>query len=126
MITFGTSGWRAILADEFTFTNVRLVTQAIADELQSTGAGGLLIVGYDPRFMAERFAAVCAEELAKRGFDVHVTARDTPTPALSVAIRTYGARGGINFTASHNPPEYGGMSFDRQRRAGPTGSHKAD
>ncbi len=111
MIVFGTSGWRAVLADEFTFANVRLVTQAIADELQSTGQGGLLVVGYDPRFMAEKFAAVCAEELARRGFDVQVTARDTPTPALSVAIRERGARGGINFTASHNPPEYGGMKF---------------
>lgn len=111
MIAFGTSGWRAVLADEFTFANVRLVTEAIADELQSVGAGGLLVVGYDPRFMAEKFAAVCAETLAARGFDVRVTARDTPTPALAVAVRAHGARGGINFTASHNPPEYGGMKF---------------
>ncbi len=106
MITFGTSGWRAILADDFTFANVRLVTQAIASELQSAGLGGLVLVGYDPRFMAEKFAAVCAEELSRCGFEVHVTNRDTPTPALSVAIRATGARGGINFTASHNPPEY--------------------
>lgn len=111
MIAFGTSGWRAIFADEFTFANVRLVTQSIADELQTAGPGGLLVVGYDPRFMAEKFVAVCAEELSLRGFDALVTARDTPTPALSVAIRGRGARGGINFTASHNPPEYGGMKF---------------
>jgi phosphoglucomutase len=111
MITFGTSGWRAILADDFTFANVRLVTQAIASELQSAGLGGLVLVGYDPRFMAEKFAAVCAEELSRCGFEVHLTNRDTPTPALSVAIRATGARGGINFTASHNPPEYGGMKF---------------
>ncbi|MFQ3639085.1 MAG: phosphoglucomutase/phosphomannomutase family protein [Chloracidobacterium sp.] len=111
MIAFGTSGWRAILADDFTFANVRLVTNAIADELQSTGSGGLVLVGYDPRFMAEKFVSLCAEELALRGFDVLMTARDTPTPTLSVAIRDRGARGGINFTASHNPPEYGGMKF---------------
>ncbi|MGQ9898011.1 MAG: phosphoglucomutase/phosphomannomutase family protein [Acidobacteriota bacterium] len=111
MIAFGTSGWRAILADDFTFANVRLVTHAIADELQSTKTGGLLLVGYDPRFMAEKFVAACAEQLASRGFDVQVTDRDTPTPTLSVAIRATGARGGINFTASHNPPEYGGMKF---------------
>nr|WP_110249702.1 phosphoglucomutase/phosphomannomutase family protein [Chloracidobacterium thermophilum] len=111
MIAFGTSGWRAILADDFTFANVRLVTHAIADELQNTGTGGLVLVGYDPRFMAEKFVAACAEELSRRGFDVQVTDRDTPTPTLSVAIRATGARGGINFTASHNPPEYGGMKF---------------
>ncbi|OYT70585.1 MAG: phosphoglucomutase [Chloracidobacterium sp. CP2_5A] len=111
MIAFGTSGWRAILADEFTFANVRLVTHSIADELQNAGAGGLLVIGYDPRFMAEKFVAVCAEELSLRGFDTLITARDTPTPTLSVAIRARGARGGINFTASHNPPEYGGMKF---------------
>ncbi len=111
MITFGTSGWRAIIAEDFTFQNVRLVTQAVADELGASGVGGTVIIGYDPRFMAEKFAMVSAEVLALRGFDVLVTDRDTPTPTISVAIRSQQARGAINFTASHNPPEYCGMKF---------------
>lgn len=111
MITFGTSGWRAIIAEDFTFANVRLVTQAVADELSASGNGGTVIIGYDPRFMAERFTQISAQVFAERGFDVLVTDRDTPTPTISVAIRSRGARGAINFTASHNPPEYCGMKF---------------
>jgi phosphoglucomutase len=111
MIAFGTSGWRAVIADEFTFSNVRLVTHAIADELSAEHAGGTVIVSYDPRFMAERFAALCAETLAARGFQVVTTDRDTPTPTISVAIRARRAAGAVNFTASHNPPEYCGMKF---------------
>lgn len=110
-ITFGTSGWRAIIADEFTFANVRLVTSAIASVLDDEAAGGSMIVGYDTRFLSERFAAECATEFAGWGFESYLTTRETPTPAISHAIRTKGARGGINFTASHNPPQYNGMKF---------------
>src|SRR5215831_16759052 len=110
-ITFGTSGWRAIIADEFTLVNVRLVTSAIASVLDEEVAGGRVIVGYDTRFLSERFAAECAAEFAGLGFESYLTTRETPTPALSYAIRTKGARGGINFTASHNPPQYNGMKF---------------
>jgi phosphoglucomutase len=110
-IAFGTSGWRAIIADEFTLANVRLVTSAIASVLGDETAGGSLIVGYDTRFLSERFAAECAAEFAEWGFETYLTTRDTPTPALSHAIRIKGARGGINFTASHNPPQYNGMKF---------------
>ena len=110
-ITFGTSGWRAIIADEFTLTNVRLVTSAIASVLNEEAAGGSVIVGYDTRFLSERFAAECATEFAGWGFESYLTTRETPTPTLSHAIRTKGARGGINFTASHNPPQYNGMKF---------------
>jgi phosphoglucomutase len=110
-ITFGTSGWRAIIADEFTLSNVRLVTSAIASVLDEEAAGGGIIIGYDTRFLSERFAAECATEFAGRGFESYLTTRETPTPALSYAIRTKGARGGINFTASHNPPHYNGMKF---------------
>jgi alpha-D-glucose phosphate-specific phosphoglucomutase len=110
-ITFGTSGWRAIIADEFTLANVRLVTSAIASVLNEEAAGGSVIVGYDTRFLSERFAAECATEFAGWGFESYLTARETPTPTLSHAIRTKGARGGINFTASHNPPQYNGMKF---------------
>ena len=110
-ITFGTSGWRAIIADEFTYANVRLVTRAIADVLASEAAGGRMITGYDTRFLSEHFAAECAAEMARRGFESWLTTRDTPTPVISFAIRSLKARGGINFTASHNPPQYNGMKF---------------
>lgn len=110
-ITFGTSGWRAIIADEFTLANVRLVTSAIASVLDEEAAGGGIIIGYDTRFLSERFAAECASEFAGRGFESYLTTRETPTPAISYAIRAKGARGGINFTASHNPPHYNGMKF---------------
>jgi phosphoglucomutase len=110
-IKFGTSGWRAIIADEFTLANVRLVTSAIASVLNDRSAGGSIIVGYDTRFLSERFAAECATEFAELGFESYLTTRDTPTPTLSHAIRKKGARGGINFTASHNPPQYNGMKF---------------
>src|SRR5215510_2844931 len=110
-ITFGTSGWRAIIADEFTLANVRLVTSAIASVLNEESTGGSVIVGYDTRFLSERFAAECATELAGLGFNAYLTTRETPTPTISYAIRTKGARGGINFNASHNPPQYNGMKF---------------
>lgn len=110
-ITFGTSGWRAIIADEFTYANVRLVTRAIADVLASETAGGRMITGYDTRFLSEHFAAECAAEMARQGFESFLTTRDTPTPVISFAIRSLKARGGINFTASHNPPQYNGMKF---------------
>lgn len=110
-ITFGTSGWRAIIADEFTYANVRLVTQAIASVLNEEQSGGGMIVGYDTRFLSEHFAAACAAEFAGLGFATYLTNRETPTPVISYCIRTKGARGGINFTASHNPPQYNGMKF---------------
>lgn len=110
-ITFGTSGWRAIIADQFTYTNVRLVTRAIADVLAAESGGGRLVVGYDTRFLSENFASECAAEMAQQGYESHLTTRDTPTPVISYAIRSLKARGGINFTASHNPPQYNGMKF---------------
>ncbi len=110
-IAFGTSGWRAIIADEFTMANVRIVTQAIASVLDEDATGGSMVIGYDTRFMSERFAAECAGELARLGWTAFLTTRETPTPTISHAIRSHGARGGINFTASHNPPQYNGMKF---------------
>jgi phosphoglucomutase len=113
MIRFGTSGWRAIIADEFTFAGVRLVTQAICEHLRSDGAGesGLLIIGYDTRFLGERFAAECVKEALNQNFRAYLCDHPTPTPTISHAIRSNRAVGGINFTASHNPPEYNGMKF---------------
>ena len=110
MIKFGTSGWRAIIADEFTFVTLRRVTQAIANYLQASGSKQIL-VGYDTRFMAEVFAADCANLLAANGFEVLLCDHPTPTPAISYAVRARQLAGAINFTASHNPPQYCGMKF---------------
>lgn len=111
-IRFGTSGWRAIIADEFTFANVRLVTRAICEHLKAAGASDApLIIGYDTRFMGEQFAEQCVREVAAYGFRALVCDHPTPTPTISHAIRHRRAAGAINFTASHNPPEYSGMKF---------------
>ncbi|HWP42744.1 MAG TPA: phosphoglucomutase/phosphomannomutase family protein [Blastocatellia bacterium] len=110
-IKFGTSGWRAIIADEFTFVAVRRVTQAIANWLKANAAGREVIIGYDTRFMAEAFAAESARVMAQNGFEARLCDRPSPTPAISYAIRARRAAGAINFTASHNPPEYSGMKF---------------
>jgi phosphoglucomutase len=112
-IKFGTSGWRAVIADEFTFANVRLVTQAICTYLRSTGveAGAKVVVSYDTRFLGEKFAEQCVNSIATHGFGAIFCNRPTPTPTISHAIRSLQAVGGINFTASHNPPEYNGMKF---------------
>ena len=109
MIKFGTSGLRAIIADDFTFAAVRRVTQAIANYLQAEAAGSQVIVGYDTRFMAEAFAAEAARILSAAGFQALLCDRPTPTPAIAYAIRAHRASGAINFTASHNPPQYCGM-----------------
>lgn len=111
-IRFGTSGWRSIIADDFTYANVRLVTESICSYLkkEQTGAQSL-VVGHDSRFMGEKFADVAAEIARKTGFRVLRCTGTTPTPAISHAIRSQKAVGGINFTASHNPPEYQGIKF---------------
>jgi phosphoglucomutase len=112
-IKFGTSGWRAIIADEFTFANVRLVTRAICSYLRASGVedGASLVVSYDTRFLGEKFAAQCVEEIVNNGLKAIFCDQPTPTPTISHTIRERGAAGGINFTASHNPPEYNGMKF---------------
>ena len=111
MITFGTSGWRGIIADDFTFDNVRLVTQAISDyTLQGKGEKAV-IVGYDTRFLSENFARAAAEVLAANNIKALLCKRDTPTPVIAHEILRKGLSGGINFTASHNPPHYNGIKF---------------
>ena len=111
-IRFGTSGWRAVIGDEFTFASVRTVTQAICATLRRVGAESrLVVVGYDTRFLGERFADICVKELEAQGFSSLLCNHPTPTPTISHAIRANKAAGGINFTASHNPPEYSGMKF---------------
>ncbi len=110
---FGTSGWRAIIADDFTFENVRKVTEAICSYLKTNSdeSGQVLIIGHDSRFMGEIFCGVAAEIAEKKGFRVLLCNHPTPTPTISHAIRSQRAVGGINFTASHNPPEYQGIKF---------------
>ncbi|MDT7604414.1 MAG: hypothetical protein QOF61_2411 [Acidobacteriota bacterium] len=112
-IKFGTSGWRAIIADEFTFINVRRVTQSICKYLQSSGLSSQakVVVSFDTRFLGERFAEQCVNEITAYGFGALFCNQPTPTPTLSHVIRSHKAIGGINFTASHNPPEYNGMKF---------------
>ncbi|MEO6590229.1 MAG: phosphoglucomutase/phosphomannomutase family protein [Pyrinomonadaceae bacterium] len=112
-IRFGTSGWRAIIADEFTFEKVRAVTEAICRYLKdnSSQEQKTLIVGHDSRFMGEKFSEVAAEIAKAKGFRVLLCNHPTPTPTISHAIRNQKAVGGINFTASHNPPEYQGIKF---------------
>ena len=111
-IKFGTSGWRGILAEDFTLDNVRVVTQAIADFLRAEKCGELgLVVGYDSRFMGERFARETARVLAGSGVPVFLCKRDTPTPTIAYEIMRRGTAGAINFTASHNPYEYNGIKF---------------
>src|SRR5688572_27376821 len=112
-IRFGTSGWRAVIADEFTFDNVKRVTEAVCSYLTTERnlEQQTLIVGNDSRFMGENFVAVAAEIASRAGFRVLVCTGPTPTPAISFAIRSRQASGGLNFTASHNPPEYQGIKF---------------
>jgi alpha-D-glucose phosphate-specific phosphoglucomutase len=112
-IAFGTSGWRAILADDFTIPNVRIAVQAIAQHLQGSGhASKGVLLAYDPRFLGPRFCEVAAEVLAAHGIASFITVRDTPTPVVAFEQLRRGLDGAINFTASHNPYEYGGLKFN--------------
>ncbi len=111
-IKFGTSGWRAIIAEDFTFANVRRATHAICRYLRETSDGTqLLAIGHDTRFLGEEFALFCAGEASAHGFDVLLCDAPVPTPAFSHLVRQRKASGGINFTASHNPPQYNGIKF---------------
>jgi phosphoglucomutase len=111
-IRFGTSGWRAVIADEFTFAGVRSVTSAICSHFGTTSqVGNLMVVGYDTRFLGEKFAEECANIISKNAFRVLLCDQPVPTPTISHVIRTKGAICGINFTASHNPPQYNGMKL---------------
>jgi alpha-D-glucose phosphate-specific phosphoglucomutase len=111
-IKFGTSGWRAVIAEEFTFANVHRAVHGIARYVSSQKASGAkVIVGRDPRFLGETFCATAAEILSSYGIAPLVIAEPAPTPAISYAVIQSKADGAINFTASHNPPEYNGIKF---------------
>jgi len=111
-IKFGTSGWRAIVAEEFTFANVHRAVHGIARYVVSQKPNGAkVIVGRDPRFLGESFCAAAADILASYGIAPMVIAEAAPTPTISYAVIQSKADGAINFTASHNPPEYNGIKF---------------
>ncbi|MDT7043103.1 phosphoglucomutase/phosphomannomutase family protein [Candidatus Nitronereus thalassa] len=111
-IKFGTSGWRAILGEDFTFRHVRIVCQAIAQVLRHEKiAQRGVIVGHDARFMGEQFAKAAAEVFAAHGIPVLLCDRETPTPTISYHILHHQLAGGINISASHNPPEWNGIKF---------------
>jgi phosphoglucomutase len=111
-IRFGTSGWRAVLAEDFTFGNARRVVAAIARTLEQDGRRGeLLLVGFDTRFLAGRFAAEAGRIFLRAGFPAEISARPIPTPVLAFEILRRRAAGAVNFTASHNPPQYLGIKF---------------
>jgi alpha-D-glucose phosphate-specific phosphoglucomutase len=119
-IQFGTDGWRAVISDEFTFANVRRVAQAISEVLRSKcspledgecAEPPLTVVGFDTRFLSDRYAIAVSEVLAANGLRVALAKADAPTPVISYAIPQLGAVGGVMITASHNPPRYNGIKL---------------
>ncbi len=118
-IRFGTDGWRAVIAHEFTFANLERVAQAYADYLKQQAQaaetiqakGQLVIVGYDRRFLSEKFAARAAEVLTGNDFQIALFEEAVPTPLVSWAVREQEALGGVVITASHNPPEFNGFKI---------------
>lgn len=111
IIKFGTDGWRAVMAEGFTFANLRMATEAVARYLDIQGNEKKIVVGYDQRFQSEKFAEAVAEVLAAHGITVLLTESATPTPVVAFAVLQYQASGAIMLTASHNPPEYNGIKF---------------
>ena len=114
-IHFGTDGWRAVISDSFTFDNLRIVVQAIADAVDSdhwdkSGNGEQkpnpkkIIVGFDTRFLSDRYAGEVARVLAAKGFTVLLAQSDSPTPAISYTVKHQHAIAGVMITASHNAP----------------------
>ncbi|MBN2385746.1 MAG: phosphoglucomutase/phosphomannomutase family protein [Anaerolineales bacterium] len=121
-IHFGTDGWRAVISDTFTFGNLRMLTQAIADAVASedwTKADNgdahpdprKVVVGYDTRFLSDRYAGEVARVLVANGFSVHLAQADAPTPAISFAVKNLNAAAGVMITASHNAPRYNGVKL---------------
>ncbi len=121
-IHFGTDGWRAVISDSFTFANLRMVTQAIADAVASghfnkkdddanSPDPKKFVVGFDTRFLSDRYAGEISRVLAANGYTVHLTQADAPTPAISYAVKNLNAIAGIVLTASHNAPRYNGIKL---------------
>ncbi len=112
IIKFGTDGWRGVIADAFTFDNVKIVSQAIADYINAnTKSTKGIVIGYDNRFQGETFARIVAEVMISNKIPVSLAKKPLPTQAVSFAAKHYALDGGIMITASHNPPEYNGVKF---------------
>lgn len=113
IIKFGTDGWRARIAEDFTFANVEIVTQALIDYLKTQNTSGNLsvLVGYDRRFASDLFAQRSAEVFAGNGVAVDLFDTDVPTPLVSFEVKRRGLDGGVMITASHNPPDFNGFKF---------------
>lgn len=111
-IKFGTDGWRGVIADDFTFENVRRAAGAIASYvLKNENAGNGLLIGYDTRFGSRRFALAAAEVIAAAGIPVRISNDVLPTPAISYCVKRFGAAGGVVITSSHNPWNWNGVKF---------------
>ena len=110
-IKFGTDGWRAVIAEDFTFENVRMVAQALADYLDDQSEDKRVAVGYDFRFLSEDFARAVAEVLAANGITVFLSPRACPTPHVSYYVRKHNLPVGVVITASHNPYAYNGLKI---------------
>jgi len=119
MIKFGTSGWRAVMGEEFTFQNVRIVVQAVANHLKKKFPNQHIsvVVNYDTRFLSERFAFEAAKILSHNQIHVFMSDRDAPSQAQAFQLIKRKAQGGINFTGSFNPPEYNGLKFNTETGA---------
>ena len=111
-ITFGTDGWRAVIAEDFTFDNVRACAQGVANYLaQAKLTGQTLVIGYDTRFASEDFAAACAEVIAANGIKVLLCSKSAPTPVISYVVTATKSAGAIIITASHNPGRWNGFKY---------------
>src|SRR6266481_1476084 len=110
-IKFGTSGWRGLIADDFTFANVRLAVRAIAEHLTEKKKHPTVLVGYDTRFYSVEFSALAVKILQEHGIHTLLCETFTPTPAIAYEIQRRKLDGAINFTASHNPAQYHGLKF---------------
>src|SRR5277367_3851210 len=112
VVKFGTDGWRGIIADDFTYANVRVAAAAIANYVLShENAAAGVCIAYDTRFGSRSFAKVVAEVVAGAGIPVALASEITPTPALSFAVRGRKAAGGVMITSSHNPAEWNGVKY---------------
>jgi alpha-D-glucose phosphate-specific phosphoglucomutase len=111
VIKFGTDGWRAIIADEFTFNRVYIVAKAIGAYLKEKSEGKGVFVGYDTRFLADEFGRVSAKALKEEGFDVKIASSFIPTPVTAFCVKHFKLKGAVMITASHNPPMYCGIKF---------------
>src|SRR5579859_193401 len=111
-VKFGTDGWRGVIADDFTFENVRAAAAAIAGYvLAKEDPSKGVCIAYDTRFGSPAFAAIAAEVIAGAGIPVRLADRITPTPALSYAVKHQGAAGGVMITSSHNPAQWNGVKY---------------